>query len=86
MAVCFGCGRHFGVHVIDRRFVRDEDGNLAQKRVVECPACGTRGQTVVDDGPTDKRYAVSAVRITTAAVALEAVARSSRERGGHGPT
>ena len=45
--------------VVDTRPVRDASGRAKQARVVECPSCGLRHQSVYDDGPATNRYVPS---------------------------
>lgn len=56
MPVCFGCLEHAGVTTLDCRWARDDLDRPIQRRVTDCPRCGTRAQTLVDDGPTPRRY------------------------------
>jgi hypothetical protein len=45
--------------VLDVRLIRDVAGIARKRLVIECPACGLRLQSIVDEGPSAKRYVPS---------------------------
>ena len=45
--------------VVDTRPVIGDDGKAQQVRIVACPVCGPRLQSIRDDGPAEKRYVPS---------------------------